>query len=438
MKKEYQITAQRAVEQFQAWAQGNVDPVQLAFPTAEMVGLAQRGLGELLRQVGKLFIENVMECEVEQLAGKRSELNRERTAYRWGSEEGYVIVDGQKVPVARPRVRSVQHNREIPLGSYELFQRASLLEESVWQKIMYGLSMRSYKEVVQQFAEAYGLDKSTTSQHFIEASRKKLEQLMTRSLSGLQLCAIFVDGTIFKGEHLVVAIGLDRLGRKIVLGLRQGATENSTLVGDLLADLMNRGVDFSQPRLYIVDGSKALRSAIHSYAGEAAFIQRCQVHKIRNVTEYLPEAQRPAIKFQMRAAYLKDNAADAKNLLWKLHDVLIEANPSAAASLAEGLEETLTVLELQIRPKLRQCLASTNGIESGFATVDKICRQVKRWQGSDQRLRWIGSALLFAESRWNRIHGHLHLPMLNATLEKEYQRRIQHSQAVLKRHPGAA
>jgi transposase-like protein len=438
VKKEYQIQAQRAVEQFQAWADGNVDPVQLAFPTPDMVRLAQQGLGELLRQVGKIFIENVMECEVEQLAGKRSQPDRKRSAYRWGIEQGYVIVDGQKVPIAKPRVRNVQHNREIPLGSYELFQRASLIEESVWQKIMYGLTMRSYKEVVQQFADAYGLEKSTTSEHFIEASRKKLEQLLTRSLSGLNLCAIFVDGTIFKGEHLVVAIGLDRLGRKIVLGIRQGATENATLVGDLFADLINRGVDFSQPRLYILDGSKALRSAIGSYAGEAAFIQRCQVHKIRNVAEYLPEPQRHAVKFRMRAAYLKDNAADARNLLLKLHDELIEVNPSAAASLAEGLDETLTLLDLQIRHKLRQCLSSTNGIESGFSTVDKICRQVKRWQGSDHRLRWVASALLFAESRWHRIHGCTHLPMLLSAMENEYQRRLQSKQVVLKRHLGAA
>jgi putative transposase len=160
VKKEYQIQAQRAVEQFEAWADGNADPVQLTFDTPEMVRLAQQGLGELLPRVGKLIIENVMECEVEQLAGKRSRPDPKRSAYRWGSEAGYLIIDRQKVPVAKPRVRNVQHNREIPLGSYELFQRASLIEESVWQKIMYGLTTRSYKEVVQQFAEAYGLKKA--------------------------------------------------------------------------------------------------------------------------------------------------------------------------------------------------------------------------------------------------------------------------------------
>jgi putative transposase len=438
VKKSYQIETQRAVEQFKEWANGDVDPIQLTFPTADIVQLAQQGLGELLRHVGKLFIENVLESEVEQIAGKRSQPDPTRTGYRWGTERGYVMIDGQKVPIEKPRVRSRQHEREIVLGSYELFQRASLIEETVWQKIMYGLTMRSYKEVVQQFADAYGLEKSSISEHFIEASRKKLEQLMMRSLQGLSLCAIFIDGTVFKGEHLVVAIGLDRFGRKIVLGIRQGATENATLVGELLGDLLGRGVDFSQPRLYVIDGSKALRTAIISYAGDAAFVQRCQVHKIRNVVEYLPEAQRPAVKFRMRAAYLKDTVADARNALFKLHDELMEVNPSAAASLAEGLEDTLRLLDLQIRHKLRQCLSSTNGIESSFATVDRICRQVKRWQGHDHRLRWIASALLFAESHWNRIHGYKHLPMLVAAMESNYQLRIKHNQSKLARHLGAA
>jgi putative transposase len=438
VKKSYQIQTQRALEQFKDWANGDVDPVQLTFPAKEIVQLAERGLGELLRQVGKMFIENVMESEVEQIAGKRSQPDVARTAYRWGNERGYVRIDGQKVPIDKPRVRSRQHDCEIVLGSYELFQRASLIEETVWQKIMYGLTMRSYKEVVQQFADAYGIEKSTVSEHFVEASRKKLEQLMTRSLAGLSLCAIFIDGSIFKGEHLVVAIGLDRFGRKIVLGIRQGATENATLVGELLGDLLSRGVDFSQPRLYVVDGSKALRTAISSYAGDAAFVQRCQVHKIRNVIEYLPEAQRHGVKFRMRGAYLQDTAADARNALLKLHDELIEVNPSAAASLAEGLDDTLTLLDLQIRHKLRQCLSSTNGIESGFATVNNICGRVKRWQGRDHRLRWMASALLFAESHWNRMHGYRHLPMLVAAIESAYQLRIKHNQVKLARHLGAA
>ncbi len=359
-----------------------------------MAELAQHSLGDLLRQVGKVFSESVMESEVRDL-----------------------VIDGQKVPVERPRVRSRPQNREVALGSYELFQRASLMEENVWQKIMHGLTMRSYKEVVQQFAEAYGIEKSATCERFIEASRIKLKQLMTRSLRDLPLSVMLIDGTIFKGEHIIAALGVDRFGNKVVLGIEQGSSENSTVVRGLLGQPAERGIDFNQPCLYLLDGSKALRSAVISFAGEAAFIQRCQVHKIRNVTEYLPEEQRPGVKFRMRAAYLKPEAVDAKNALYKLHDELMEINPSAAASLAEGMEETLTVNELRLTPRLRQTLSSTNAIESSFSVVAKICLQVKRWQGSDHRLRWISSALLFAESRWNKIHGYRHLPVLVNALD---------------------
>jgi transposase-like protein len=320
-------------------------------------------------------------------------------------------------------MRSRANDQEIPLGSYELFQRASLLEETVWHKIMHGLSMRSYKEVVQQFADAYGLEKSTVSEHFIAASRVKLEQLMKRSLANVPLVAMMIDGTIFKGQNLIVAVGIDRTGHKIVLGLRQGATENATVVGELLGELSERGVDFNAPRLYIVDGSKAIRRAIRNYSGPAAFLQRCQVHKVRNVCEYLPEQARHAIKFRMRAAYQMNEAVDARKALYQLHDELLQLNPSAAGSLAEGLEDTLTVLELRLTPRLRHSLDSTNGIESGFSIVEKICRQVKRWQGSDHRLRWVGSALLHAEARWNRIFGYRHMPVLINALENAYQLR---------------
>lgn len=423
MKKRYQITKLRAAENFRRWASANPHPIQLTFPTAEMVELASRSLGELLRQGGKVFLPRVMEAEVEELVGQRSRPNADRGAYRWGTEEGFCMIEGQRVPMARPRVRSRQHHREIPLGSYELFQRASLLQETVWQKIMYGLTMRSYKEVVQQFADAYGLEKTTTSEHFIEASRRKLDQLMKRSLEQVALAVMVVDGTIFQNQNLVVSLGVDRLGHKIVLGLRQGATENAAVGGGMLGDLAERGVDFTQPRLYVIDGSKAIYAALRNYAGEAAFFQRCQVHKIRNVTEYLPEAQRPAVRFRMRAAYDQTEAADARQALFRWHDELVGANPSAAASLAEGLDHTLTAVELRLPPKLRQSLSSTNGIESSFSVVERICHPVKRWQGSDHRLRWVASALLFAESRWNRLPGYRHMPALINALEATYRLR---------------
>jgi transposase-like protein len=427
----------RAAEKFRKFALANPTPIQLTFPLAEIAELAQTSLGDLLRGVGKAFIESVMEAEVEQLAGKRSQPDPQRNIYRWGIEEGYCIIDGQHVPIQRPRLRS-RTKKEVPLGSYEMFQRSSLLGDTVWQKIMLGLTMRSYKEVIQQFADAYGLEKSTTSEHFIEASRKKLKELMERSLAGLSLPVMVIDGTIFKGQSLIVAIGIDASGRKLVLGLRQGASENATVVGGLLGELMERGVDFTQPRLYIIDGSKAIRAAIRNHAGDAAFVQRCQVHKIRNVIEHIPDADRPALKYRMRVAYGAVEAADSRSLLYKLHDELLQSNPSAAASLMEGLEECLTVSDLRLPPKLRETFSNTNSIESGFSIVEHICQQVKRWQGSDHRLRWVGSALLFAESRWNRIQGYRHMPVLITALNAAYKLRCAHNQAALKKQKGAA
>ena len=438
MKQQYQSTTAEAVNQFRDWAAQGAGPIQLQFPAPDIVRLAEQGLGELLRQLGKMFIEEVLEAEAGQIVGERSKPAADRQAYRWGSEQGYCVIDGQKVPIARPRVRSKMHNREIPLGSYELFQRASLLEENVWHKIMYGLTTRGYKQVVQQFSEAYGLEKSTVSEHFIEASRKKLQTVMTRSLGNLAICVMMIDGTIFKGFNLVVAIGIDRFGHKIVLGLRQGATENAAVVGELLEELAERGLDFTQPRLYVVDGSKAIRRAIVDHAGDAAFFQRCQVHKIRNVCEHLPEAQRHAVRYQMRCAYEMTSIADSKQSLFKLHDALLPANPSAAASLAEGMEETLTVIDLGIAPMLRRSISSTNGIESSFSVCARICRQVKRWQGSDHRLRWVASTLLFAESRWSRLHGYRHISVLVSALKTAYALRLQQQRAALRRQVTAA
>lgn len=394
--------------------------VQIALPMAEVLADLEKGLGELVRKVGRMFIESVLEAEVEQLIGPRSRRHGERHAYRWGVEQGYCLVDGQRVPIARPRIRQCGGG-ELPLGSYRLFQQASMVEATVWSNVMRGLSMRNYKEVVQQFADAYGLEKSTVSTHFIEASRKKLEELMTRSLTHLQLAAMAVDGTVFKGQHLVVAVGIDTFGKKVVLGLIQGATENATVVSGLLDQLAERGLNFSEPRLYLLDGSKALRAAIVRHAGEASFFQRCQVHKIRNVTEYLPEEHRAAVKYKMRLAYAQRDASDARLSLYRLHDELIELNPSAAASLMEGLDETLTVHELEVHARLRRSLTSTNGIESSFSVVDQICQQVKRWQGSDHRLRWVASAMLYAEARWNRLHGYRHLPLLLHNLRRAYE-----------------
>jgi putative transposase len=291
------------------------------------------------------------------------------------------------------------------------------LTETVWEKLMLGLSSRKYGQAIREFSEAYGLEKSAVSEHFIEASRAKLKELMERRLDKLRLCALLIDATPFEGQQMIVALGIGCDGRKTILGLRQGATENTTVVGELLGDLIERGLDFSEPRLYVLDGGKALHAAVKKYAGEGAPIQRCQVHKRRNVLDHLTEEQKPAVARKLNAAYALDDCAAAKQALEGLHHELMHLNPSAARSLKEGLEETLTVHRLHVPQQLRLTLASTNVIESAFSIVERVCLNVKRWHGGDQRERWVGSGLLVAQKQFRRIKGHKLIPILLKELD---------------------
>jgi putative transposase len=416
MKKPYQIEAQRAVNRLEEMAAEGNPAVQMVLPMAEMVGWLGKGVGELVRQAGLQLMSLLMDEEVRKLAGERSRPQPERTANRWGKERGYCVVMGQKVPIERPRVRTTE-DKEVRLGSYEMFHRGEPLSETVWEKLMLGLSTRRYGQAVREFTEAYGLEKSAVSEHFIEASRVKLKDLMERRLNKLQLCALLIDATPFEGQQMIVALGIGQDGRKTILGIRQGATENATVVGELLGDLMNRGLDFSTPRLYVLDGGKALHAAVKKYAGESAPIQRCQVHKRRNVLDHLTDEQKPAVARKLNAAYALEEYAAAREALNGLHHELMHLNPSAARSLGEGLEETLTVHRLHVPQQLRLTLASTNVIESAFSIVERVCLNVKRWHSGDQRERWVGSGLLVAEKQFRRIKGHKQLPLLLRELE---------------------
>ncbi|HWB85098.1 MAG TPA: transposase [Bryobacteraceae bacterium] len=323
---------------------------------------------------------------------------------------------GQKVPVQRPRVRSTE-DKEVRLGSYEMFHRGEPLTETGWEKLLLGLSTRKYGQAVCQFSEAYGLEKSTISEHFIEASREKLKVMMERRLDKTHLCALLIDATPFEGQQMVAALGIGEDGRKTILGIRQGATENATVVGELLGDLMERGLDFSEPRLYVLDGGKALTAAVKKHAGESAAIQRCQVHKRRNVLDHLTDEQRPGVAKKLNAAYALEDYAAAKQALNVLHRELMDLNPSAARSLGEGMEETLTVHRLHLPMQLRKTMASTNVIESAFSIVERVCRNVKRWNDGDQRERWVGSGLLVAEKQFRRVQGYKQIPALIKELE---------------------
>ena len=416
MQKQYQIDRQRAVQQFRRMASEGNPNIQMVLPLAGIVGMLQEGVGHLMREAGLLLMMGVMEEEVRHIAGERSIPNADRQASRWGKERGYCVVDGQKVPIQRTRLRD-RANREVRLGSYELFQRSGPLEGAVWEKMMRGLSTRNYGPVVKDFASAYGIEKSAVSDHFIDASKEKLKALLERPLGELKLCAVLIDGTPFRGRQMIVALGIGNDGTKTVLGLREGATENTAVVSGLLSDLVERGLDFSIPRLYILDGGKALTAAVKKHAGDAAFIQRCQVHKKRNVIDHLPEEYKADVKRKLQNAYSMAEYADAKRALERLHRELMDINPSAARSLEEGMEETLTVHRLRVPQQLRRTLSSTNVIESAFSIVETICRNVKRWRDGDHIERWIASGLMVAERQFRKVVGYREIPMFTVSMQ---------------------
>jgi transposase-like protein len=415
MQKRYQIDKQRAVQQFRRLATETNPDIQMILPLAGIAAMLQEGVGHLMREAGLLLMMGVMEEEIRHVVGERSVPNAGRQANRWGKEQGYCVVDGQKVPIQRTRVRD-KDNREVKLGSYELFQRSGPLEAAVWDKMMRGLSTRNYGPVVKDFASAYGVEKSTVSENFIEASREKLKELMERRLEKLNLCAVLIDGTPFKDRQMIAALGIGCDGKKTVLGLREGATENTAVVSELLSDLVERGLDFSTPRLYILDGGKALHAAVKRHAGESAFIQRCQVHKKRNVIDHLPQDHKADVKRKLQNAYAMAEYSDAKRALDRLHRELMDINPSAARSLEEGMEETLTVHRLRVPEQLRRTLSSTNVIESAFSIVETVCRNVKRWRDGDHIERWIASGLLVAERQFRKVIGHREIPMFVSSM----------------------
>jgi len=335
MKKPYQIEAERAIQQLEDMAANGNPAVQIVLPMAEMGGWLHKGVGERIRQAGVQLMSLLMEAEVQERVGERSQRQAERAATRWGRERGYCVVMGQKVPIQRPRVRTTD-DREVRLGSSEMFHGGEPLSETVWDKLMLGLSTPHYGQAVREFCDAYGLEKSAVSEHFIEASRTKLKALMERRLDKLRICALLIDATPFAGQQLMAALGILQDGRKMILGIWQGATENATVVGQLLGDLLQRGMDFTQPRLYVLDGGKALSAAVKKYAGDAAPIQRCQVHKRRNVLDHLSEEHQCTVAQRLNAAYALEEYEAAKLTLTGLHSELMDLNPSAARSLGIG------------------------------------------------------------------------------------------------------
>ena len=381
--------------------------VQLALPIPQLLAATHGAVESLAGEAGLLIMKALIDEEVEQLAGRRHERLADRTATRWGTEDGFVVFDGKKVPLERPRVRS-SDGVEIPLDRYRMFQ-GERMESSVSKRVLRGVSTRNYEGVIDDLCDGYGVEKSSVSRHWKAATAKELAALMERPLGDADLVAIMIDGIHFHDHLLVVALGIAVDGKKQVLGIWDGASENSAVVKALLGNLIERGLDAGRNYLFVIDGSKALHKGIREIFGDHAIIQRCQIHKERNVLSHLPEGHQATIRRALKAAWGMREYGEAKKALDKLLGKLDDLSPGAAASLREGLEETLTLHRLNVPHQLRGVLRSTNPIESIFARTRELCRNVKRWSSADMALRWASTMLLYAERKFRRICGHQHM-----------------------------
>lgn len=382
--------------------------INLTLPISELLMSVSWQVEQLAGAAGLEMMRIAIQQEVRRLAGRYDA--HDGQTHRWGAQPGYVMFGGQKVAMEKPRVRR-KGGSEVALQTYEAFQQDVRLDESVMDQMVLGISTRNYEPSIRAVMEGYGIKKSSVSRRFIAASKEALDELMQRDLKPLELCAVFIDGIERGGQCLIVAVGLDAGGKKHCLGLWQGATENSTVGKALLSDLIRRGLDPDQTYLFIIDGSKALASAI-ARSFSRYEIHRCHLHKRRNVKDHLPETHQASIERRMIAAYNMTEYKEAKAELLTLHRELERINPSAARSLEEGLEETLTLHRLKVAPLLRESLATTNIIESCLSRVEHVTGRVKRWQGGDHVQRWIGTALLEAEKKFRKVKGYKSLAEL--------------------------
>jgi putative transposase len=388
----------------------------------ELAADMREGLLALAVGAGLQVMAAIMEQDVAAACGPRGRHDPQRTATRHGHERGSVTLGGRRVAVTRPRMRATDGSGELPVPAYELFSGTEVLGRMAMERMLAGLSTRHYPgglEPVGARAEqaAAATSRSAVSRRFVTATETALAQLLAADLRRLDLVAFMVDGVHF-GEHTcVVALGIDIDGVKHPLALVEGSTENATLVTDLIVGLRERGLDVTRPILAVLDGSKALRRAVVDVFDHPV-IARCQLHKIRNVRDRLPEKLRSVVTARMRRAYRAESALAAEAELTGLAAELERTHPGAAASLREGLDETLTVLRLGVPPTLARTLRSTNAIESMISICRDRSANVKRWRDGQMALRWCAAGMVEAGKQFRRVNGHLHLRTLRAALER--------------------
>jgi putative transposase len=388
---------------------------QLRLPFRELV---REALFDTVIVSGLEYVTEVLEEERTALCGPRYRHNPQRQALRAGSVPSSLSLGGRRVELERPRVRSID-GQELNLPSWQRWSSRDPLERRAIEQMVVGVSTRRYARSLEPLPNGVrvsGVGKSAVSARFVIGTTRKLSALLERKLGGLPLIAVMIDGVHFADHVVLAAVGIDTSGKKHVLGLREGATENATACKALLADLLERGLSVERTLLFVIDGAKALHRAVTEVFGERALIQRCRQHKKRNVSEALPERMRASVLSVMSQAYATRDPRRARRLLQNLARRLEPEYPGAAGSLREGLDETLTVMRLNLPESLERVLSSTNLIENLFSRVREIARRVKRWQGGTMILRWTAAGVLEAERSFRKIAGYRGLPKLAAAL----------------------
>jgi putative transposase len=368
---------------------------------------------------GLAALDEVFREEAAALAGPKGRHDPARTHHHWGSMATELTFGGRRVQVPRPRVRSTSGG-EATLPSVARFRDRDPLSARVMQQLLAGVSARQYEaslEAPPPGRSTRGSSKSAVSRTVVRRTRARLQEQLTRRLEGLDVVALFMDGIVVARQTVIVILGITRDGMKEPLGLRLGSTENAVLCTELLQDLLARGLALDGRVLCVIDGGKGLRKALGDVLGDAAVVQRCQLHKGRNLDALVPKARQAYVRTGLRRAYRAASAAAARRQLLALAAWLARNGAAdAAASLREGLEETLTVLKLGLPPGLRRFFATTNCIENLIGTLRHVTRNIKRWRDSDMRRRWLGLGLLRAAERFRRIKRHAELPGLVAAL----------------------
>ncbi|MGH3588861.1 MAG: IS256 family transposase [Pseudonocardia sp.] len=397
-------------------------PEQVSVAMDEIAADMREGLLALAVGTGLQVMQHLMAADVTAACGPKGKHNPDRAATRHGTESGSVSLGGRRVPVERPRMRAVDGSGEVPVTSYELFTSTEVMGKMAMERMLAGLSTRRYRvglEPVGQHTESTSKSKSKSavSRKFVKLTETALTDLLAKDLSELDLVAIMIDGVHFADHLCVVALGIDIGGTKHPLAVVEGSTENTTLVRSLLVGLRDRGLDVTKPILAVLDGGKALAAAVREVF-DSPVIGRCQIHKLRNVRDHLPEKMRGPVTKRMRAAYHAESALEAEALLEALARELDKTHPGAAGSLREGMAETLTVLRLDIPPTLARTLRSTNAVESMISISRDHARNVKRWRDGKMALRWCAAGMVEASKQFRRVNGHLHLPTLRDALER--------------------